>query len=410
MHEGPSRTVGSHASVRRLSYAMTMTWDNLIEGLAPGGPRERPHPHKALLLIYLLKRAADGESNGVPFEVVERDFGPWLAALADSEAPDARLPFWHLQGDGGDAWRVEPPVGYELQKGKDRPTKESLRQLGARGVVAGRLWEAVAGDRKAARATAVRVGQRWLKASQAAAALGWFDGGGEAPAGKGGASGPWVEDEYVPLVAAYMAMLEDELAGRKINKAEVRRGLMAGALGSRSNGSIEMKMQNVSAVLHGAGLVWIQGYKPLGNAQGGLFREAVLRSAQENRIPRAAEPTADRDELDQSVRALLSLAALIERPPGNPVPPRVLGAAREEIVRDPNVTAYVLQRAQGTCERCSCPAPFHRKSDGTPYLEVHHLEPLADGGADTVENACAVCPNCHREMHFGEGSSFPLRP
>ena len=27
---------------------------------------------------------------------------------------------------------------------------------------------------------------------------------------------------------------------------------------------------------------------------------------------------------------------------------------------------------------------------------------LADGGADTVENAIAVCPNCHRELHYGE--------
>ena len=37
--------------------------------------------------------------------------------------------------------------------------------------------------------------------------------------------------------------------------------------------------------------------------------------------------------------------------------------------------------------------------DGTHYLEVHHIDQLAKGGADTVENAVALCPNCHRKMH-----------
>jgi len=27
---------------------------------------------------------------------------------------------------------------------------------------------------------------------------------------------------------------------------------------------------------------------------------------------------------------------------------------------------------------------------------------LAEGGKDTVENAAALCPNCHKEAHFGE--------
>ncbi len=27
--------------------------------------------------------------------------------------------------------------------------------------------------------------------------------------------------------------------------------------------------------------------------------------------------------------------------------------------------------------------------------------PLSEGGADTMDNVCAVCPNCHRELHCG---------
>ncbi|BBQ03605.1 hypothetical protein BSFA1_87330 (plasmid) [Burkholderia sp. SFA1] len=68
--------------------------------------------------------------------------------------------------------------------------------------------------------------------------------------------------------------------------------------------------------------------------------------------------------------------------------------------RNPDVIATVLLRADGICEGCGEPAPFKR-GDGRPYLEVHHKQRLADGGEDTVENAHALCPNCHRERHFG---------
>ncbi|NVZ65377.1 HNH endonuclease [Pseudomonas gingeri] len=69
--------------------------------------------------------------------------------------------------------------------------------------------------------------------------------------------------------------------------------------------------------------------------------------------------------------------------------------------RNPDVVAHVLLRAQGICESCSKPAPFQRRSNGTPYLEVHHIVQLAHGGDDSVENAQALCPNCHRKTHFG---------
>ncbi len=69
--------------------------------------------------------------------------------------------------------------------------------------------------------------------------------------------------------------------------------------------------------------------------------------------------------------------------------------------RNPDVVAEVLSRAKGVCERCNRPAPFIRRFDNSPYLEVHHRKFLSEGGEDTVENAVALCPNCHREAHFG---------
>jgi 5-methylcytosine-specific restriction protein A len=83
------------------------------------------------------------------------------------------------------------------------------------------------------------------------------------------------------------------------------------------------------------------------------------------------------------------------------LPPKVQ-AVTEVYVRNPDVVAEVLIRANGVCERCRKRAPFLRKKDGEPYLECHHIQLLADGGEDTVENAIAVCPNCHRHLHYGK--------
>jgi len=73
--------------------------------------------------------------------------------------------------------------------------------------------------------------------------------------------------------------------------------------------------------------------------------------------------------------------------------------------RNADVIAAVLIRSNGTCEECHSPAPFLRATDNSPYLEVHHRKLLSAGGEDTVANAIALCPNCHRKLHFGKGST-----
>jgi predicted HNH restriction endonuclease len=81
------------------------------------------------------------------------------------------------------------------------------------------------------------------------------------------------------------------------------------------------------------------------------------------------------------------------------IPDRILTTSTS-FRRNPDVVAEVLLRAEGKCEGCFQPAPFARASDGTPYLEVHHRVMLAAGGEDTVANAVALCPNCHRAVHY----------
>lgn len=365
-----------------------MQWTEWIESLRPDAVAGSPSPPKPLLLIYLLARAAAGFPNEVSYKTLVDEFQPWLDESARSRGADVRLPFWGLQGDYGESWRIESSEGAVLAQD-------------ARGVVDPILWNQVVDQGAVAREFAQQVADLWLRPDDARSALARFDGyeASQSPTPRRG--GRWTREEFEPLIEAYMAMLTDEIAGQPINKAKTRRALLAGPIANRTNGSIEMKMQNVSSVLAKTGLQWIQGYKPLGNTQGGVFWEAVTTAAQNAKIPRIDEPTADLEELDRSVRVLVQQPLPSEPPEGDLAPPRVKVSAQERVVRDPKVVAYVLKRADGTCECCSQPAPFVRSSDETPFLEVHHLERLADGGADTVANACAVCPNCHRELHLG---------
>ena len=104
----------------------------------------------------------------------------------------------------------------------------------------------------------------------------------------------------------------------------------------------------------------------------------------------------NRDELEYIADALAPIA---DAPRGVGSPSRI---KRETTVvgRDPEVQRWVLQRADRLCELCCKPAPFD-KPNGSPYLEIHHIHRLADGGSDVPENAVALCPNCHREAHYG---------
>jgi hypothetical protein len=83
------------------------------------------------------------------------------------------------------------------------------------------------------------------------------------------ANGAWTEAELRATVADYFSMLKAELAGESYSKKEHRDRLRGSV--SRSEGSIEFKHQNISAVLQEVGLPWIKGYKPRGNYQEALF-------------------------------------------------------------------------------------------------------------------------------------------
>jgi 5-methylcytosine-specific restriction endonuclease McrA len=109
-------------------------------------------------------------------------------------------------------------------------------------------------------------------------------------------------------------------------------------------------------------------------------------------------PTADRDELEKRVAALLN-APNLEEPEGVKKPER-----RQQTLsvykRDPKVVAWIIKNANGKCECCGDDGFI--KNDGSVFLEVHHLRLLAENGSDTPQNAVALCANCHRKLHYAK--------
>jgi 5-methylcytosine-specific restriction enzyme A len=65
------------------------------------------------------------------------------------------------------------------------------------------------------------------------------------------------------------------------------------------------------------------------------------------------------------------------------------------------IKTYVLRRSEGFCEGCGNEAPFVT-SKGIPYLEHHHIRRRADAGPDHPQWVIALCPNCHRRVHYGD--------
>ena len=66
--------------------------------------------------------------------------------------------------------------------------------------------------------------------------------------------------------------------------------------------------------------------------------------------------------------------------------------------RNPLLQLAAKARANGVCQLCGKTLDYKDKQ-GRPYLEAHHIIPLAENGPDELSNMAALCPNCHRKMH-----------
>ena len=153
-------------------------------------------------------------------------------------------------------------------------------------------------------------------------------------------------------------------------------------------------MQNISYVMTLLGRTWLPGLKPAKNVGANVASEIeeLIGLAEGRSVASIAG-------FEIEVRDQLKQPRLAE--PSGRSKPTSTAVSITQFQRDASVKAWVLREANGNCECCSRPGPF-MTIDGTPFLEVHHVRQLADQGSDTITNAVALCPNCHRELHYGQ--------
>ena len=96
----------------------------------------------------------------------------------------------------------------------------------------------------------------------------------------------WTTEEVEAVVSDYFEMLRLEASKANYNKSEHNENLRA-KLHARSKGSIELKHQNISAILDQLGLPYIRGYKPRSNWQT-LLRQSVIAYVESNKISLSA--------------------------------------------------------------------------------------------------------------------------
>ena len=201
----------------------------------------------------------------------------------------------------------------------------------------------------------------------------------------------WTREELNASVNAYIEMRELELRGEKFVKRRYYDALSKRF--GRSANAFKYRMHNISYIYDLAGRYWIKGLKPakhVGTNTLPIIEELIQKNEEVYANLQA--------EFEEQVSRLRQ-EKIISTPSGNKSPTKQ-AVRNTSYVRDAKVAAWVLENSQGQCEACNRLAPFV-KHGGDFYLEVHHLRRLADGGSDTITNAIAVCPNCHRKLHYG---------
>lgn len=200
----------------------------------------------------------------------------------------------------------------------------------------------------------------------------------------------WSKEELSASVVAYIEMRNLESRGEKFIKKKVYEKLSKQF--GRSSKAFEYRMQNISYVYSVLGRRWVSGLKPAKNVGANVL--PVIEELISQHEGSVSVPQIEFEEKVSKLRREKNLPT----PQGNTSPNKQVKESTS-FSRDPKVLAWVLKNSGGICESCNEPAPFN-KPDGDFYLEVHHLRRLADGGSDTITNAVAICPNCHRRLHY----------
>jgi hypothetical protein len=160
--------------------------------------------------------------------------------------------------------------------------------------------------------------------------------------------------------------------------------------------------------------VWSKFYDPVSNTlRADDINAELVRfwGGKADEPPTDEAATADA-AIEVDARELLSfdLKTLMDRyekgQKSKPPKPPTKRSTTRTYQRDPLVIAIAKLRADFRCEVPDCEHPSFVGNDGLVFCEVHHIEPLAEGGDDTPENAACICPAHHREAHHGKIASI----
>jgi hypothetical protein len=139
----------------------------------------------------------------------------------------------------------------------------------------------------------------------------------------------WSLEEVEATVADYFRMLQLVLAGQPYNKLAHNRALEKLLVG-RSHGAIELKHQNISAVLLELGCGYIFGYKPRGNYQQLLYEVVAARVVEDVAFDKVALQAVERDAVMPDIRGLSDI---------------VVSPPRMNLVRSPEPARRYTRRA-----------------------------------------------------------------
>lgn len=96
----------------------------------------------------------------------------------------------------------------------------------------------------------------------------------------------------------------------------------------------------------------------------------------------------------------LSLGALIDRAKKVKPKRKHQKVTTTSYYRDPAIIAFAHRRSKYKCEMLKCKYVGFNKDSGGQFIEAHHIKPLSEGGEDSISNIAALCPTCHRKMHY----------
>lgn len=231
----------------------------------------------------------------------------------------------------------------------------------------------------------------------------------------------WTRSESIAGLWAYSKINGGEVSQRIGSPVEI-----VSSRTGRSSGGVYNKVMNFRAIdpndtrkgMSGAGEVdrgvWGEFFDPIANQ---LVHVAIQIEFDRLWGDQASEPTvtytdyySELDDFDSEVGKLNgqnieSLLAQYNKkmalPNSEKLKPRIYRANAKLFKRDPLVVAIAQKRAEFMCEIATCKTEKFINADGILFCEVHHIQPLAEGGTDRIENVICLCASHHREAHFG---------